>query len=107
MENQKRAFFLRKKDKGVTGVEYAILMAGIALAIYAGSMVMGKGISGKLSNAEQQIQNQSQTPAAPAVPDGGGAGGKSGGGPDNSGVDSGSIDVGGTGEAKQGIQPGE
>ncbi|MFH1595984.1 MAG: Flp family type IVb pilin [Pseudomonadota bacterium] len=107
MENQKRAFFPRNTEKGGTGVEYAILVAGIALAIYAGSMVMGKGISGKLSNAEQQIQNQSQGPAAPAAPDGGGAGGKSGGGPDNSGGNSGGDYGGGPGEAKQGSQSGK
>jgi len=107
MENQKRAFSQRNKEKGVTGVEYAILMAGIALAIYAGSMVMGKGISGKLSNAEQQIQTQAQGPGAPAAPDGGGAGAKSGGGPDNSGGNSGGDLGGGPGEAEQGSQPGK
>jgi Flp pilus assembly pilin Flp len=107
MENKKRVFFPRNKENGVTGVEYAILVAGIALAIYAGSMVMGKGISGKLANAEQQIQTQAQGPAAPAAPDGGGADGKNGGGPDNSGGNSGGNLGGGPGEAKQGSLPGK
>jgi Flp pilus assembly pilin Flp len=107
MENQKRAFSLRQKDKGVTGVEFAILVAGIALAISAGGMVLGQGISSKLINAEQQIQNQAQTPAAPAAPRvgaPGGDGGSGSGGPDNAGGNAGGDFAGGPPLGKEGSQ---
>jgi Flp pilus assembly pilin Flp len=72
---------MMKNDKGASAVEYAILLASIALAIYSGVFFFGQTVAGQYSHARQQLFDPpaaaapAPAPAAPASPDDGGLNG--------------------------------
>lgn len=51
----------RDQEEGSSAVEYAILLVIIALAIVAGALVFGEGISVNFSNSADKVANQIPT----------------------------------------------
>jgi pilus assembly protein Flp/PilA len=45
-----RAEPLRRDDRGITAVEYALLLAGVAVALIAGLKIFGPALGGEFSS---------------------------------------------------------
>ncbi len=66
-----------KSEKGASSVEYAILLASIALAICSGVYFFGQTVAGQYAQAQKHFEAMAPAapapaPALPASPDGGG-----------------------------------
>jgi pilus assembly protein Flp/PilA len=52
----KVAYYLTKKERGATAVEYALIVALIALAIVVGVTAVGGGLNTAFNNIATEIQ---------------------------------------------------
>lgn len=64
----RRALTHAKSDIGVTAVEYALMVAAIAVVVAVAAFTLGKAASGKLSNAASCVAANGSTASSVCTP---------------------------------------